>query len=127
PSMLRSSSYLNPHPPSATLLPYTTLFRSFKVLLWNVLFAGISVISTFLLGMFLALLMNDDRLRGKGLYRSLLILPYALPVYVTALVWASMFNQDFGLINNLLGLDINWLGDGNLAKVAILLTNLWLG
>src|SRR5690606_34685885 len=99
----------------------------FKVLLWNVLFAGISVISTFLLGMFLALLMNDDRLRGKGLYRSLLILPYALPVYVTALVWASMFNQDFGLINNLLGLDINWLGDGNLAKVAILLTNLWLG
>lgn len=99
----------------------------FKVLLWNVLFAGISVISTFLLGMFLALLMDDDRLRGKGLYRSLLILPYALPVYVTALVWASMFNQDFGLINNLLGLDINWLGDGNLAKVAILLTNLWLG
>lgn len=98
-----------------------------KVLLWNVAFAGISVLSTFLLGMALALLMNDDRLRGKGLYRSLLILPYALPVYVTALVWASMFNQDFGLINNLTGLDVNWLGDGTWAKVAILVTNLWLG
>ncbi|MDQ3359255.1 MAG: ABC transporter permease subunit, partial [Actinomycetota bacterium] len=86
-----------------------------------------SVASTFLLGMALALLFNDPRLKGKGIYRSLLILPYALPIYVTALVWASMFNQDFGLINNLFGLSINWLGDPVWAKVAILTANLWLG
>lgn len=98
-----------------------------QVVVWNFVFAVLSVITTFLLGMFLALLMNDPRLSGKGLYRSLLIMPYALPGYVTALVWASMFNQDFGLINDLLNLRINWLGDGTLAKVAILLTNLWLG
>lgn len=98
-----------------------------SVLIWNVVFALISVGSTFLLGMALALLFNDPRLKGKGLYRSLLILPYALPVYVTALVWASMFNPEFGLINDLTGLSINWTGDGTWAKVSILLTNLWLG
>lgn len=94
---------------------------------WNVVFAVVSVGSTFLLGMALALLFNDPRLRGKGLYRSILILPYALPVYVTAMVWASMFNAEFGLINDLLPVDINWLGDPLWAKVAILVTNLWLG
>jgi arabinogalactan oligomer / maltooligosaccharide transport system permease protein len=99
----------------------------FNTLVWNFVFAAVSVVSTFLLGMFLALLFNDPRLKGKGLYRSLLILPYALPIYVTAMVWASMFNTDFGLINELTGLSINWLGDPFWAKVAILVTNLWLG
>ena len=98
-----------------------------KVFVWNVFFAAFTVVATFLLGMAIALLMNDDRLKGKGVYRSILILPYALPIYVTALVWASMFNQDFGLINNLFGLDINWLGNAWWARVAVLITNLWLG
>ncbi|WP_299451096.1 ABC transporter permease subunit [uncultured Serinicoccus sp.] len=98
-----------------------------KVFVWNVFFAAFTVVATFLLGMAIALLMNDERLRGKGIYRSILILPYALPIYVTALVWASMFNQDFGLINNLFGLDINWLGSAWWARVAVLITNLWLG
>lgn len=98
-----------------------------KVFVWNVFFAAFTVVATFLLGMAIALLMNDERLKGKGLYRSILILPYALPIYVTALVWASMFNQDFGLINNLFGLDINWLGNAWWARVAVLITNLWLG
>ena len=98
-----------------------------KVLTWNFAFAGITVVSTFLLGMALALLFNDSRLKGRAIYRSLLILPYALPIYVTALVWSSMFNQDFGLINSITGLDINWLGDPWMARLAVLITNLWLG
>jgi arabinogalactan oligomer / maltooligosaccharide transport system permease protein len=113
---------------------YTTAFTNptlreglTKIFVWNVFFAAFSVASTFVLGMAIALLMNDDRLKGKAFYRSLLILPYALPVYVTALVWASMFNQQFGLINDLFGLNINWLGDPNWARTAVLVTNLWLG
>lgn len=94
---------------------------------WNFAFAALSVLTTFVLGLALALLFNDPRLRGKAFYRSVLILPYAIPVYVSALVWASMFNQDFGLINQVTGLGINWLGDPWMAKLAILLTNLWLG
>jgi arabinogalactan oligomer/maltooligosaccharide transport system permease protein len=99
----------------------------FQILLWNVIFSLVSVLSTFLLGLALALLFNDERLKGKKLMRAVLVLPYALPGFVTALVWASMFNQQFGLINNTLGLDVDWLGNGVWAKVAILITNLWLG
>ncbi|GAB3582166.1 ABC transporter permease subunit [Calidifontibacter terrae] len=98
-----------------------------KTFVWNVLFAAGSVISTFLMGMLLALLLNDARIKGRSFYRSLLILPYAIPVFVSALVWASMFNQQFGLINNLTGLNIDWFGTTWGARTAVLLTNLWLG
>ncbi|MBC9955802.1 ABC transporter permease subunit [Yimella sp. cx-51] len=98
-----------------------------KVFAWNIAFPLLSVLTTFVLGMLLALLLNDSRIKGRGIYRSLLILPYAIPVFVSALVWASMFNQDFGLINGMTGLNIDWLGDPWAARAAILLTNLWLG
>lgn len=94
---------------------------------WNMAFAVLSVLTTFILGMLLALLLNDPRIKGRSIYRSLLILPYAVPVFVSALVWASMFNQDYGLINNLTGLHVDWFGDPWAARAAILLTNLWLG
>ena len=112
----------------SSVLTNDTLRAGFlKIFAWNFVFAVVSVVSTFVLGMLLALLLNNARLRGKGLYRSLLILPYALPGFVTALVWASMFNQDYGLINKILHVDIDWLGDPWAAKAAILITNLWLG
>ena len=98
-----------------------------KIFIWNFVFAVVSVLSTFLLGMLLALLLNDEKLKGKSFYRSVLILPYALPGFVTALVWASMFNQEFGLINDVTGLNVDWLGNAWAAKAAILITNLWLG
>jgi arabinogalactan oligomer/maltooligosaccharide transport system permease protein len=56
-----------------------------------------------------------------------LILPYALPTFMTALIWAGMFNQDYGVINQVLGANIPWLRDPTLAKVSILIVNLWLG
>ncbi len=111
-----------------TVLTNDTIRAGFgKIFLWNVAFSLVSVLSTFFLGMLLALLFNDARLRGKAVYRSLLILPYAIPGFVTALVWAFMFNQDFGLINSLSGLNVDWLGNAWAAKAAILITNLWLG
>jgi len=99
----------------------------FKILVWNLAFSLISVLSTFLLGFLLALLFNDERVKLKGAWRSVLILPYALPGFVTALVWKSMFNQDYGIINSFIPGHIDWLGNPTAAKVAILLTNLWLG
>lgn len=98
-----------------------------SVFAWNIAFPLLSVLTTFVLGMLLALLLNDSRIKGRGIYRSLLILPYAIPVFVSALVWASMFNQEFGLINDLTGLNVDWFGDPWAARAAILLTNLWLG
>lgn len=104
-------------------------FRSgfFKIFVWNVVFALGTVLLTFILGMLIALLFNHPRLKGKGIYRSLLILPYAIPAFVTALLWKGMFNQDYGLINQTLHLGTDWLGNPWAAKAAVLITNLWLG
>jgi arabinogalactan oligomer/maltooligosaccharide transport system permease protein len=90
------------------------------------------VVSTFVLGLALSLLFNDDRLRGKKIYRSIMILPYAFPGFLSAYVWKGMFDQKFGFINyNLLhakpGTGIPWLAEEGAAKWAILLCNLWLG
>ncbi len=98
-----------------------------KIFVWNLAFAVISVASTFILGMLLALMFNSDRLKGKGLWRALLILPYAVPGFITALVWMSMFNPGFGLINRMTGLGVDWYTSPLWAKMSILIANLWLG
>jgi arabinogalactan oligomer/maltooligosaccharide transport system permease protein len=57
----------------------------------------------------------------------LIILPYAMPAVAMYLVWREMFNTDFGLINRLLGTEVNWFGNTASSMVAILLVQLWLG
>lgn len=98
-----------------------------RVFVWNYVFAVLSVVITFALGLVLALALNHPTMRGKRTYRSLLIIPYALPSFMTALIWAGMFNQDYGIINQILSADIPWLRDPTMAKVSVLLVNLWLG
>lgn len=99
------------------------------VTLWTFAFALISVASTFFLGLFLALVFNDMRMRGRRYYRVLMILPYAIPSFLSALVWAGMMNESFGFINQVLlgGASVPWLTDPVLAKVSVLIVNLWLG
>jgi arabinogalactan oligomer/maltooligosaccharide transport system permease protein len=100
-----------------------------EIFIWTFVFAFLSVVTTFALGIFLAVTFNDSRLRSRRVYRSLLILPYAFPGFLSALVWAGMLNDRFGYINVVLfgGADIPWLTDPSLAKVSIILVNLWLG
>ena len=57
----------------------------------------------------------------------MLIIPYAIPGFISLLLWSSFYNRDFGLINDLTGLDVNWFGGALTAKIAVLLTNLWMG
>jgi len=99
------------------------------VTLWTFAFALISVATTFFLGLFLAIVFNDMRMRGRKIYRVLMILPYAIPSFLSALVWAGMMNESFGFINQVIfgGADIPWLTDPWLAKVSIIIVNLWLG
>ncbi|HZE51165.1 MAG TPA: ABC transporter permease subunit [Jatrophihabitantaceae bacterium] len=98
-----------------------------RIFIWTLAFALLTVASTFGLGLLLAIALDHPRLRGQRLYRSLLLLPYALPAFISLLVWQSMYNRDFGLINHLLHTKIDWLGSTWSARVAILLANLWLG
>ena len=57
----------------------------------------------------------------------MLIVPYAIPGFISLLVWSSFFNTDFGLINDLTGLSVNWFGNTTTASFAVVLTNLWMG
>lgn len=101
----------------------------FQIALWTFAFAFLSVATTFILGLALALVFNDPRIRGRKIYRALMILPYAFPGFLAALVWKGMLNERFGFINEVIfqGADIPWLNDPWLAKFAVLGVNLWLG
>jgi arabinogalactan oligomer/maltooligosaccharide transport system permease protein len=99
----------------------------FGALGWNLVFALCSVGFQFLLGMMCALALHSARLRGRKVYRLLLVLPYAMPSFAMLLVWRDMFNTDFGLINRLFGLDVNWLGGSWTARLAVVLVQLWVG
>ena len=112
---------------------YTKLFTEERlrgplvsVFIWTVMFATLSVLTTFALGLLLALALNKP-IRGRRVYRSILILPYAMPSIMSILIWGGMFNTEFGAINNLLGTDIAWFQSALFAKFAIILVNLWLG
>jgi arabinogalactan oligomer/maltooligosaccharide transport system permease protein len=97
-----------------------------SVFIWTISFAFLTVLTQFAFGLLLALAL-DKKLRGRRFYRTVLILPYAVPSIMSILIWAGMFNSEFGAINALLGTDIAWFRDGNFAKFAVLLVNLWLG
>jgi len=100
-----------------------------RVIAWTFAFAILSVFSTFVLGLFLALVFNDPRVRFKKFYRILIILPYAFPAFLSGLVWAGLLNPEFGFFNEVLfgGAEIPWLSDPWLARFSVLLVNLWLG
>ncbi|WP_225754745.1 ABC transporter permease subunit [Actinotalea sp. Marseille-Q4924] len=100
-----------------------------KILLWTFAFAFLSVLTTFMLGLFFAITFNDPRLRGRKIYRTLLILPYAMPGFLAALLWAGLLNRRFGFVNAVIlgGAEIPWLTDPTLAKLSIIGVNLWLG
>jgi arabinogalactan oligomer/maltooligosaccharide transport system permease protein len=97
------------------------------VLIWNVVFALASVLATFALGLVVALALHSHRVRGTKIYRTLLILPYAMPSFAMLLVWRDMFNTDFGLINKVFGSHVDWIGGTSTARLALILVNLWLG
>ncbi len=102
-----------------------------RIFVWNVMFSFISVFLTASLGMLLAVLLNWEALRFRGLYRTLLFLPYAVPGFISILVFRGLFNQNFGEINlilgHLFGVKPQWFADPTLAKVMILIVNTWLG
>lgn len=100
----------------------------YQVLWWTFAQAFLSVALTFILGLFLAITFNKT-VRGQKIYRTLMILPYAIPGFISALIFAGMFNKSYGFINQVLlgGAQVPWLQDPWLAKFAILFVNLWLG
>jgi arabinogalactan oligomer / maltooligosaccharide transport system permease protein len=113
---------------------YSSLFSDpdirgpfFRVFVWTMVFAFGSVVLSFGLGLFLAVVFNNARMKFRRTYRSLIIIPYALPSFMTALVWRGMLNQQFGVINRWLGTNLPWLDGQWLPYLSILVVNTWLG
>lgn len=106
-------------------------FSFLRILGFNLLWTVVNVAFHVVLGVGLAMVLNLDGMRGKRFYRALLILPWAVPTYVTALTWRNMFDREYGAVNLLLetwgvqGPD--WFSQFWSSFAAALTTNVWLG
>ena len=65
-------------------------------------------------------------MRFQRIYRATLVIPYAIPGFLSLLVWQGLLNDEFGVVNRLFHLNIPWLFDPNWAKVSVLLVSVWL-
>jgi arabinogalactan oligomer/maltooligosaccharide transport system permease protein len=97
-----------------------------KTVVWTV----VNVFFHVAIGLALALLLNGP-VKGRAVYRALLILPWAMPQYIVALTWKGMFNYQFGAVNLILAKlgigPVPWLSDATSAFAAAIIANIWLG
>jgi arabinogalactan oligomer/maltooligosaccharide transport system permease protein len=98
-----------------------------KTIIWTV----VNVVFHVVIGVILALLLNQ-KIKGRSVYRTLLILPWAIPQYIVALTWRGMFNYEYGSINLIITKylhlpAVEWLKSPTEAFLACILTNVWLG
>ncbi len=98
---------------------------------WTLLFSLLTVLLTVAVGMVLACLVQWEALKGKAIYRVLLILPYAVPAFISILIFKGLFNQSFGeinvMLNALFGFKPAWFSDPTLARAMLVIINTWLG
>ncbi len=105
--------------------PFVSIFG------WTVIFSALTVLFATAIGMTLAVALNWESLKYRTLYRTLLFLPYAVPGFISILVFKGLFNQNFGEINAILdalfGVRPAWFADPTLARGMLLIVNTWLG
>ncbi|AOZ92495.1 sugar ABC transporter permease [Paenibacillus crassostreae] len=107
----------------------------YGVLTWTIIWAVLSTVTTYFGGLLVALLINQKGIRFKGFWRTILIIPYAIPQLISLLVMRNMFNGQFGPINQYItkyfgyfGLGgLPWLTDPFWAKVTVIIVNMWVG
>lgn len=100
---------------------------------WTIIFAAISTLGPFLLGLVIAMMLNNQHMKEAPVYKAILVLPWALPATIAVLAWSGLFNAEYGGINvilkslHLINSPIPWLSNANWARVGLILANLWLG
>ncbi len=104
-----------------------------RIFLKTFAWTGVNLVFHFTLGLAAAMLLNQ-KMPGRNIYRALLILPWAVPQYISALTWRGMFNAEYGAVNLIiakfswLGLEpISWFSGEGTAFAAAVITNIWLG
>ncbi len=103
----------------------------YLTLLVTVLWTVLNVVMHVGIGVLLGVLLSRPVMRLRGAYRALLVLPWAVPSYVTALAWKGMFHRQFGAVNAILGAlgvePISWFSKFSTSLTANVTTNVWLG
>ena len=112
---------------------YTNILTSAafrETFIWTVVWTVVNVFFHFTIGLGLAVLLNQQ-FRGRTAYRLVLMLPWAVPAFVSAVAWRYIFNGEYGFLNLFLenfGIDgPNWLSELPYAYVAPIIVNVWLG
>ncbi|RTZ17659.1 maltose ABC transporter permease MalF [Vibrio aquaticus] len=102
-----------------------------SIFIWTVFFSAATVGLTVVVGLVLASVVQWEELKGRAVYRVLLILPYAVPAFISILIFKGLFNQSFGEINMVLealfGISPAWFSEPVLARTMVLIVNVWLG
>lgn len=126
---------LQPQKPWVGLENYKDLIgdKRFRQALWvTTYYTAVSVPVTLASGLLVALLLNN-RLRARGLFRTLYYLPVVTPLVVAAIIWKWVYNSDYGLLNyylmklNIIDKPLLWLADKNLAMPSVILVSVWKG
>lgn len=91
-----------------TLQRFVEVFTSKNSDFWDIFFINIwwtviNIVCSLFIGIVLALILNREEMRFKKIYRTIFILPWAVPSYVTALMWRVMFQKEFGAVNQIFG------------------------
>lgn len=126
---------LSPDKPFAALNNYIQIFKDavFRTALWNTfVFTVGSLVVQFLIGLLLALFFTQDFKFAKPI-RGLLMMPWMIPITITALIFKFIFGTDVGILNyilnslGLIGQNIDWLTSPGTAMVALIAANVWIG
>ncbi|MBX6740691.1 MAG: sugar ABC transporter permease [Acetobacteraceae bacterium] len=105
----------------------------FRTAVWNTFwYTGVTTVCKLALGLWLAVLLNRH-FRGKALVRAFILLPFIIPTVLSTFAWKWMFDPTFSVLNwtlfrlGLIHTRINWLGDPDLAMLAVIIVNIWRG
>lgn len=104
-----------------------------RVAIWTLVWGVLATFTCYAGGLIMAVVLNESKIKIKPLFRSIFILPYAVPAVVSMLVWKNLLNGSFGIVNRTLmeiGMihgPIPWLSDVWLCRVVCVLVNLWAG
>ncbi|RED57476.1 carbohydrate ABC transporter permease [Cohnella phaseoli] len=142
--LLAFTNYADPNLPPANLIDWVGFANFVKlvslkvwsdtffgVLLWTVIWAAVATATTYVGGILVAVLIHQPRIRFKAFWRTVMIVPFAIPSLISLLVMRNMFNNKFGPINDMLrmiGLEgVPWLTNPMWAKATLMVVNMWIG
>lgn len=104
-----------------------------RVAIWTLVWGVLATFTCYAGGLIMAVVLNESKIKIKPLFRSIFILPYAVPAVVSMLVWKNLLNGSFGIVNRtlmeigMINSPIPWLSDVWLCRAVCVLVNLWAG